>query len=87
MIDMRKLLLLLASAACASAATGSEPALCDSKPFTLNKPAPTAQKPATPSKVADAVPKKPIAKAKPAAKPAPKPRLISTCKSGEKKPG
>ena len=84
---MRKLLLLVASAACASVAAGSEPALCDSKPFTLNKPTQSAQKPATPPKVAEAVPKKPIAKAAPAAKPAPKPRLISTCKSGEKKPG
>ena len=84
---MRKLLLLVASAACASAAAASEPTLCDSKPFTLNKPAPAAQKPTTPPKVAEAVPKKPIAKAAPAAKPASKPRLISTCKSGEKKPG
>jgi len=84
---MRKLLFLVASAACATAAAASEPALCDSKPFTLNKPAPAARKPTTPPKVAEAVPKKPVVKAGPAAKPAPKPRLISTCKSGEKKPG
>ena len=84
---MNKILLFAILGACAAPVWATDPAHCDSKPFTLNKPAPAAQKPSVQPKLADATPAKPAKKATPPAKPQPKPRLLANCKHPEKAGG
>lgn len=83
---MRTILLLAALGFGVAAAPAPDKATCDGKPFTLNKPASKAKKPADKQKLAEATPAKP-----PKAKPAPNPKktkaeLIGACKDKPKKP-
>jgi hypothetical protein len=61
-------------------------ATCDAKPFTLNKPAPAAQKVPPAPKLADATPAKPAEKTKPTPKPKSKSSLLGDCNAKTKKP-
>lgn len=79
---MRTILLFAALGVGTAAAPPPDKALCDAKPFTLNKPAPEAKKPADKPKLAEAAPAKP-----PKAKPKSKAELIGECKDKPKKPG
>jgi hypothetical protein len=80
---MRTILLFAALGVGLAAAPPPDKALCDAKPFTLNKPAPKAKKPADKPKLAEAAPAKPP-KAKP--KPKSKAELIGECKDKPTKP-
>jgi hypothetical protein len=75
-------LLLLSLALMATSASATEKGQCDAKPFTLNKPAPAAQKAPPAPKVATAKPQTAQLKAKPA----PKPKLVIGCKQPADKP-
>ncbi|HET8749947.1 MAG TPA: hypothetical protein VFM42_04320 [Sphingomicrobium sp.] len=82
---MRTILLLAAlGVGVAAAPPPTDKATCDSKPFTLNKPAPKAKKPVDKPKLAETTPAEP-AKAKPAPKPKTKAELIGECKDRPKK--
>ena len=82
---MRKILLLLGLTAFATAATAADKSTCAAKPFSFNKPAPTAQK-SPPPKVADATPAKPVQKTRPAPKPKTKADILGECAAKTKKP-
>ena len=82
---MRKILLIAGLAAFGTAASAADKSTCDAKPFSLNKPAPTAQK-SPPPKLADATPAKPVEKAKPAPKPKAKSNILGDCVTKAKKP-
>jgi hypothetical protein len=83
---MRTILFFAVLVSVGTAPSAAGKATCDAKPFTLNKPAPAAQKlPAAP-KLADAAPTKPAEKAKPAPKPKPKSSLLGDCNAKTKKP-
>jgi hypothetical protein len=80
---MRKILLIASLAAFGTAATAADKSTCDAKPFSFNKPAPTAQKSPAAPKLADA---KPVEKAKPAPKPKTKAKILGDCAAKPKKP-
>jgi hypothetical protein len=83
---MRTILLFAVLVSLGTAASAADRATCDAKPFTLNKPAPAAQKVPPAPKLADATPAKPAEKTKPTPKPKSKSSLLGDCNAKTKKP-
>ena len=83
---MRTILLFAVLISLGTAASAADKATCDAKPFTLNKPAPAAQKVPPAPKLADATPAKPAEKTKPTPKPKSKSSLLGDCNAKTKKP-
>jgi hypothetical protein len=82
---MSDILLIIGLAAFGIGAPAADKPTCAAKPFSFNKPPPTAQK-SPPAKIADATLAKHVEKAKPAPQPKPKSSILGDCATKTKKP-